>query len=458
MEVERKLVGFVLDTKYEDLPQGTLDFEKNLILGVVGTTIAGLNEKDCEEMIGLVKEWGGKQEATILTDGHKVPAHAAAFVNSILARALDYEDGLTPGVHFTASIVPTALAAAELVGGCKGKEFLVAVLLGSELTAKLNACSFYDGFDPTGIASVFGATAAAGRIMHLNSTLMLDALALAFNRAGGSFQCNIDGVLAVRAIQGFVSEGSLIAARLAQKGITGPPNFVEGIYGYLHLYGKDRFKPQDVTKDLGTKFELHNTLCKRYPSCGNTLSSTEGILEIVAKNDLSPEEVARVEIRLTPYGHKLVGHPFKIGNSPRVDAQFNVQYCVANAILRKSSKLIHFEESYIKDPKIKDFVQKIYVIPDPALQDPGSERSLSSDVTVTTKSGKVYHQFVKTARGMPGSPLSKEEHLEHFQECMSYAKKPLPKSKINKIVSFIDQIEGVEDIRNLISLMLVSSK
>jgi 2-methylcitrate dehydratase PrpD len=132
--------------------------------------------------------------------------------------------------------------------------------------------------------------------------------------------------------------------------------------------------------------------------------------------------------------------------------------CVANGILKRSSKIIHFEESYIKDPKIKDLVQKIYVIPDPALQAPGSERSLSSDVTVTTKTGKAYDQFVKAARGMPGNSLSKDEHLGHFQDCMGYAKKPLPKENINKIITLIDRIEEVEDIRNLIALLSVSDK
>lgn len=431
MEAEKRLVQYITDTKYEELPEETINFAKDLILGVVGTTVAGATEEGCGAVINLAKEWGGKREATILMYGDKVPARSAAFANSIMARALDYEDGLTPGVHFSASVVPTALAATELAGGCNGKEFLVAVVLGSELAAKLNSCSFYDGFDPTGIVSIFGAAAAAGRILHLSSAQMLDALALAFNKAGGSFQCNIDGVLAVRAIQGFVSEGAVICAQLAQRGITGPQNFIEGIYGYLHLYSKDKFRPQDVLKDLGKKFEIHNTLCKKYPSCGCTLSSTEAAIEIVRGNEFSPEEVVRVDVRLTPYCHNLVGHQFKIGNTPRVDAQFNVQYCVANAILRRSSKLIHFEESYIKDPKIKDLVQKIYVIPDPALQDPGSERSLSSDVTVTTKRGKVYHQFVKAARGMPGNPLSKDEHLGHFQDCMNYAKNPLPKENIN---------------------------
>ena len=111
-----------------------------------------------------------------------------------------------------AGTVPVALATAELVGGCSGKEFLAALVLGTEVAARINAVSDYDGFDPTGVCSIFAASAVAGKILRLNSRQMLNALALAFNRAGGSFQSNIDGSLAVRVIQGFVSQGGIICA------------------------------------------------------------------------------------------------------------------------------------------------------------------------------------------------------------------------------------------------------
>lgn len=72
----------------------------------------------------------------------------------------------------------------------------------------------------------------------------MNALALAFNKSGGSFQSNIDGSLAVRVIQGFVSQGGIICAQLAQRGVTGPKNFLKGIYGYFHLYAKDQYNEQ----------------------------------------------------------------------------------------------------------------------------------------------------------------------------------------------------------------------
>ena len=349
MESERQIVQYVLDSEFENLPEDTVAFVKNLALRVLGTTVAAVNEEECKTVVALIKEWGGREEATILLDGSRVPAHNAAYANSVMARVLDYEDGLSPGVHFTASIVPTALAAAELSDACTGKDFITAVILGSEVTAKLNSCAFYEGFDPTGIVSIFGATAAAGRIMKLNSNQMWDALGLALNRAGGSFQCNIDGALAVRAIQGFVSQGAISCVQLARRGITGPRDFIEGIYGFLHLFGKDRYGPEKLTEGLGKAYVLHNTLCKKFPSCGCTLTATEAVLDIMNEKKLTADIIASVEVELTPYCYNLVGHSFRIGKNPRVDAQFNVQYCAANAILRNGSTLEHFTEPFIKD-------------------------------------------------------------------------------------------------------------
>jgi len=370
MDTEKRLAEYVSETKFEDLPQEPVDIIKNVILTVLGTTIAGATAEGCEALVNQVKEWGGKKEATIWIHGGKVPAYNAALVNSTMARALDFCDAMMPGMHVGSSSIPTALATAELVGGCSGKEFLTALVLGTEIAARINSVSIYDGFDPTGICSIFATAAIAGRILRLSSKQMLDTLALAFNKAAGSFQCNIDGALAVRVIQGFVSQGGIICAQLAQKGITGPKNFLEGTYGYFHLYAKDKYDLQSVTKKLGERFEMDKTLFKKYPSCGCTLGSTDAILDLIEEKDLTPEEIADVDIKVPPYSYKLVGAQFEVGDNPKVNAQFNIQYCVANALLRKSSKLHHFDESYIRDPKIMDLTKKIHISPEPSLDDP----------------------------------------------------------------------------------------
>jgi 2-methylcitrate dehydratase PrpD len=238
--VEEDLIDYILNTKYQNLPAEVVDFAKRLVLTIIGTTIAGATLEGCEALRDQIKGWGGKKEATIFLYGNKVPAHHAALVNSYMARALDFDDGIRPGMHVGASAVPAALASAELAKGCSGKEFLTALVVGAEIANRINLVSNYDGFDPTGICSIFAATAVASRILSLDREKTWNALAIAFNKSGGSFQSNVEGALSVRLIQGSVAQGGILSAQLAGKGFTGPKHFLEGIYGYFHLYAKDK--------------------------------------------------------------------------------------------------------------------------------------------------------------------------------------------------------------------------
>lgn len=460
METEKRLAQYVSDSRYCDLPQRTVDVIKKTVLAIVGTTIAGSAEEGCESLVAQVREWAGKEEATILVYGGKAPACNAVLANSFMARALDFCDAMSPGMHIGSSAVPVALATAELVGGCNGEEFLAALVLGAETAARLNFVSDYDGFDPTGVCSIFAATVTAGRLLRLNPRQMLNALALSFNKAGGSFQSNVDGALAVRTIQGFAAQGGLLCAQLAGRGITGPENFLEGIYGYLHLYGKDRYRPQAVIAELGQRFDADKTIFKKYPSCGCTLSTTDAMLNLVIEKDLTPDNVTSVEVRVSPYAYKLVGHQFEPGDTPKVNAQFGLQYCVANALLRRASKLEHFDELYVRDERVLALIRRIHVSADQSLPEPGKKGAaagsthLSSRVKVTTKDGAVYHNEVDVPRGNPLNPLNDEEHLARFYDCVDYGSKRSQKYDTDKILSLITGLEKIEDIRTLIPLLL----
>jgi 2-methylcitrate dehydratase PrpD len=460
VETELRLARYATDTTYEDLPEKPIAIVKEVMLAVLGTTIAGANAEGCEALVRQVRQWGGRKEATILMHGGKVPAYNAALVNSAMARALDFCDGMVPGMHVGSSSIPTALAAAELAGGCNGKEFLTALVVGTEIASRLNAVSVYDGFDPTGVCTIFGAAAIAGRILHLDTKQMVDALALAFNKAGGSMQSNIDGSLAVRVIQGFVSQSGIISAQLAQDGITGPKNFLEGIYGYFHLYAKDKYDTQTVTGALGERFEMEKTLFKRYPSCGGTLAPTDAVLTLVNEKKFAADQIARIDVKVSPHVHKLVGGLFEVGENPKVNAQFNIQYCVANALLRKSSRLRHFDEADIRDPRITELVKVIHVTPEPSLDDPASAKfSIAAHVKVTTKGGDVYDtKSADIPRGHPGNPLTREEHLERFRDCLDYADHPPAAKSIEKLLSMVNRLEEVEDVRSLIPLLLVKRR
>jgi len=451
MDVEHTLVSYILNTNFDDLPEQAIEIGKTLLITVLGTTIAGATAEGCEQVLEQIQEWGGRKEATILIHGGQVPAHNAAFANSVMARALDYCDGMVPGIHLGSTCVPSALASAELTGGCSGKDFLTYLIVGAEAAARINFCSTYDGFDPTGVCSLFAATAIAGRMLHLNQKQMLDALALAFNRSGGSLQSNIDGALAVRVVQGFASQGGIMCAQLAKRGITGPRNFLKGQYGYFHLFGKDSYDTEALFGGWGERVELTKLVFKRYPSCWSTTSSIDAILELVREKGLTPQEVDHIKITMTPYPFKLVGHPFKIGDTPKVSAQFNVRYCVASALLRKCLKFEHLDEPAIRDPEIQNIIDKIDVAADPHLEEQGHNAII---MRVKTKGGDTYESILRSPRGGQNNPLSIEEHIARFNDCFSYAGKPLAKGNREKILAMVSHVEDIKDVRTLIPLLL----
>jgi 2-methylcitrate dehydratase PrpD len=452
MKAEEKFVDFVCDMRFKDLPEAVLKTIKNQLLAVAGTILAGATEDGCEQAVRFFRELGGKEEATILVHGGKIPAHDAAFVNGTMARALDFCDAIAPGPHIGAALVPASLAVAELVGGVSGQDFLAALVIGDEVAARMNLSeAAYNGFDPTGICVIFGAASAASKILGLSKQETWNALGLSFNRCAGSFQSNIDGTLSVRFIEGWVSQGAVLCARLASKGITGPKNFIEGVYGYLHLYGKNLFKGEDLVADLGQRYALQNIVFKKYPSCGLTQGPTDVILQLMTEERVSAEDIDRILFVVPPYTHKLVGHEFKIGKNPKVDSQFSIQYCVANALVRGSSRLEHFEENKVQDERVLDMTKKIKVIPDEAMEARGHT---PFDLRVWTREGRELFRQMNIAPGFPGNPLSEEDHERRLKDCLDFAKKRVSREKAAEIVSFIKNLEMVDDMRKFVQLLL----
>ncbi len=451
MKLESQLAEFVCTLQADRVPPAAQRVLRHMLMAVCGTALAGAQEDGIAALRTLLRERGGAAQATTFVFGDRWPAVAAARFNGTLCRALDYCDAMAPGPHIGSSLLPAALAAAELAGGCSGAEFVAALAAGAELSARLNLSeSQYDGFDPTGVLVVFAATAAAARILKLNTEQTHHALALAFNRCGGSFQSNVDGTLAVRMVQGWVAETGVDCAQLARRGVTGPPNFIGGHYGYAHLYGRGRFDIDAVVRDLGSEWRLQRVVFKKYPSCGVTQGVTELALQLVHDEGLTPDRVQRARVKLPPYAHKLVGHPFRIGSNPRVDAQFSAGYCVANAIQRRGSKLAHFAPAQVHDAALGALIERIDVIADESMDARGHT---AVDLEIATTDGRVLQRALDIAPGFPGADLTDAQHRARFDDCLAYAPHALPSAQVARLLGAIEQPGTLVDARELALLL-----
>ncbi len=456
MTPEHTLAEFVTQLRPDQASAAAHLAVRRMFMASAGAGIAAADEDGIPELRHLLRMRGGKGEAHTFVYGDSLPAHAAAQFNGTLCRALDYCDAMAPGAHLGSSLTATVFAAAELAGHCSGSDSLAALLVGAEIGARFNLTEpTYDGFDPTGVAVVFASTAAAARILRLSEGQTLNALGLAFNRCGGSFQSNVDATLAVRIIQGWVAQSGIECAQLALAGITGPANFLAGVYGYCHLFGKDRLEPQAVVRGLGEEWRANTMVFKKFPSCGATQGMTELVLQLVRELALRPEDVASVDVHLNPYCHRLVGHPFRRGDNPRVSAQFSAQYCVANAIVRRSSRLEHFKPSLTADPAVLALIDRVKCIGDPALDARGHS---AVDVTITTVLGRSHSRSLDISPGFPGNELSDEDHVGRFAECMEYAARPLPADSRRALLAAAADLSAVPDVRDLVKCLIAPER
>lgn len=455
MNIMQEMVRNVLNTKFDDFDLETVDYAKIRIIDTIGGVVGGVHSSGCDMILDLVREWGGKEESTILAAGDKVPAANAAMVMGMMARSNDFEPGGGPKIngkqypgHYSATTVPTAFAMAEKLG-VSGRELITALILGDDLTGRIGvagAAPWDIGWDPAGLCSRFGAAAIASKLMGLNESQMLDALGIVFNQLSGTMQAVLDYTHTFKLSQGLAAWNGILSAELARRGFTGPKDPLMSRFGYFRQYCRE-IEPEIMTRELGKKFYADCEF-KLYPCCRGNASSVESALKLVRENDIKPEDIVDVTIDLSPmWNDSFLVQPFEIGPCIQASAILNLSYNVANALLRKSVKLEHYTDESISDPKIRKLTGKIKINPTV----PGER--MSSRVRVKMKDGRELSAYTKVPRGdLEVSPPTKDEIREKFRASAAFSK-VISQEKAEKALDMFDRLEKLTSVTDLVKTL-----
>lgn len=142
LDSAQKMAQRAAALKYEDLTEKEVAFAKQSIMDCLGVMIAGatLGGKS-KDIVDMMLEQGGKEEATIFGTGKKVPLELAAVANGGLAHTLDYDDAVDEtGCHPAAAVLPSALAVCEAEHR-SGKQFIEAFTVGSDMNTRMGLTS-----------------------------------------------------------------------------------------------------------------------------------------------------------------------------------------------------------------------------------------------------------------------------------------------------------------------------
>ena len=456
MDSMDQLVDWAIKTRYEDLPNEVIEVVKRLTIDTLGITIAGSSAPGCKTVVELMKEWGGKPEATIATFGGKVPAPNAALANCMMARALDFgevhEGG---GGHLAETFVPVGFILAEYAKRrVSGKEYILAVALGAEVACRLRyALTTYSGWVAETFAP-FGIVISAGKFFDFYREQLMNGMGIAYCQCSCNIQGVVTGALTVRLQQGLGAKAGLMAAILAKRGITGPRDVLEGTYGFYKVYGKNEYVPARIGEGLGEKFAITQTSLKPYPCCKFTHAPIYATLQLVTEHDIRAEEIDHITVVTNSKGYNLCA----LGNkkyTPEsiVEAQFSIPYTVAAAAVRRKVFIDDFDEDAIKDPRVLAVSQRVKVIVDPELDKlPGI--TAPNKIEITTKKGRRVAKEVEFVKGHPENPMNWEECEDKLRKCAPFSVRPLTGQAVDQIVDKVRALEDISDVTEIIRLLI----
>lgn len=415
-----------------------------LILDTVAVGWAGVDAPGVAPLRQLAHATAGRAEASLWGAAGKLPAPEAAFVNGAAAAALDF-DAVHEGsiLHADAVVLPAALAIAEREGR-SGAELLSAYIAGIEIAHRLSmATPRRGGWFGTSTAGVFGAAAAAARLLGLDRDGIHHAMGIALSLSGGTKQAIVERTLTKRLQSAFVARSGIHAAYAAAAGVSGPRDWLEGDFGWFALY-----EPGDanqVVEQLGSRFDFVNTGIKKFPSCLCNHAVIDAAQSLMAQHRLTPSDVDAIDVTISPYMYGIVGAAFDPSGDAQVAAQFSVQYAAASAVHRGNLTLADIEPNKVRDTEFGRLVRavKVHVESEwPGQVAPGK-------VTLTTRHQKRLTHLVDKLPGSAARPLDDREVIEKAVSCFTTGSQPMSRVQAEALAGRLLSLSELPDVGSL---------
>ncbi len=425
MGLTLELGAFVSRLQYRDLPPKAIEVARLGFVDCVGVMVAGSVEPVAEIVARTVLEGCDGTEASVLFTARKATSPLAAWVNGAAAHALDYDDA--GGGHRSAILVPTLLAEGEALGA-SGQDLITAYVAGFEtwleLALREKGHLHERGWHPTAIYGALAAAAAASRLRGLDAERTATALAIAASEASG-LVANF-GSMVKPFHAGNSARAGIVAARLAANGMTANVKALEherGLLSAVSQHGEFDAKRPCSTLGREWRITIDGVAIKKYPTCYCTHRAIDAMLELVARQDLQPGDVERIDV-IIGKTQKAILHADRPATG--LEAKFSIQFAMACALLERQVTLAELVDAVVQRPDMQAMIERVKVTLitdyDPAMP----QYSPFDHVKVRLKSGRVLEsERVHRARGHITAPLTEAELHAKFASCLAFAKSPL---------------------------------
>lgn len=448
MTAAARFAAHAFETRFSDLPDAAVERAKVYVLDSLGVGIAGSSVEGGEGLLRVASGWGNPA-IPVWGRAVRLSAPAAAFMNAWQMHNQEY-DCLHEGavVHAMATVLPAALAAAELRGGVSGAELIAALAVGVDIAAGLGLASQsgFRFFRP-GTAGGFGATAAAARVLGLDKSTLEAAFAWQLGQVSGTMQAHTEGSPILPAQLAFNARAALQSCELATLGFAPTSAVFEGPYGYLAVF-EGAFALEPILESLGRDWRIAQFSHKPFPAGRATHGGIEGVMALQARHGFTAADVAKVEIDAPPLIVRLVGRKL-LPTSGASYARLCMAYAVAKVLQKGAVDLADYRGEALSDPVTHELAARVETRDD---GNPDPNALAPQTVTVRLKNGTDFSWRCETMLAHPARPLTHDQHLAKFRRCLDFSATTLPPGSAERLIEAVDRLEELDDVRLLANM------
>ncbi len=437
-EVTRILARYIVEARYEDLPPNVRKEGVRTLLNYVGVAVGGSQHETIDIAVSALSPFAGRPQAGLFGRPERFDIMNAAFINGVSSHIFDYDDThLKTIIHPGGPVISAILAFAEMKP-VSGKDFLNALVLGVETECRIGNSVYpnhYDaGWHITGTTGVFGAAAAAGRLMGLTEQEMVWALGLAASQPVGLRESF--GSMNKSFNPGRAAGNGLFAAILASKGFTSSDGMIEAKRGWANTISTKQ-DWGEITDGLGQRYE---TLLNTYKpfACGIVLHpAIDAAIQLRNETRIAPPEVRRIELKVNPLVLELTG---KKTPQTGLEGKFSVYHAVAIALIEGAGGEKQFSDLAVRDPAVIDLRAKVVPTVDPGI------KPEQVDMTIELSDGRVVRKHIEHAIGSLERPMSDSDLERKFVDLADGILSPERTAKLMELCWSVESLASAGEI------------
>lgn len=435
---------FVAGMGRENLPETARHHARRCVLDWFAAAVPGGVLAPATLLQNAISEDLDRGRCRLIPSGRLATARAAALINGAASHTVEFDDIYRDGLfHPGVVVIPAALALAE-DRSASGDLFLRAVIAGYEVSNRIAAAvnpAHYDYWHTTATIGFFGATAAASVIEGLSADKAAHALASAGTMAAGLQQAFRAEAMSKPLHAGRAAEGGVLAARMAETGITGALDILDGAAGFGAAMSRNVDWKVSV-EGLGTAWTIERTTQKNHAACGHVHAAVDAVRQIMQSNGLSAQEVARIEAGSYAKSLEICGNA-----DPKTafEAKFSLPYCIGAMAATGGVRIAAFSPEALADPSIRAVAAKVVHTVDPDCE-AAFPKKRSARVTIETGDGRRLSHHAPTRKGDPDAPLSDLELEEKFFELVSGHIAPDSGARLRDTIWKVDSLASLSEL------------